>query len=187
MAESSYLGGQFLIAMPALSDPNFNRTVSYICEHSDQGALGIIINRPSDLLLGDILDQLALVAATPDLHQEAIYMGGPVQQDRGFVVHDGVTEWDSSMTIADGVQVTTSRDILAAIATGDGPENRLIALGYAGWGAGQLEREIAANAWLSVRADSSILFDTPHGARYQAAANLLGVDLALLSTESGHA
>jgi len=187
MRDNSYLGGQFLIAMPALSDPNFNRTVSYVCEHSEQGALGIIVNRPSDLLLGDILDQLALIPVTADLHREPIYLGGPVQQDRGFVLHDGADEWDSSMTVADGVRVTTSRDILAAIATGDGPANRLIALGYAGWGAGQLEREIVANAWLSVRADSAILFDTPHGERYQAAADLLGIDLALLSPESGHA
>ncbi len=187
MGETSYLTGQFLIAMPALSDPNFNRTVTFVCEHSDQGALGIIVNRPSDLLLGEILDQLALMPVSPAVHQEAIYTGGPVQQDRGFVLHDGTAEWDTTMTVSGGVRVTTSRDILAAIAAGDGPANRLIALGYAGWGAGQLEREIAANSWLSVDADAAILFDTPHAERYQAAAHLLGVDLALLSPESGHA
>ncbi len=187
MGETSYLAGQFLIAMPALSDPNFNRTVTFVCEHSDHGALGIIVNRPSNLLLGEILDQLALMPVSPAVHQEAIYTGGPVQQDRGFVLHDGTAEWDTTMTVSGGVRVTTSRDILAAIAAGDGPANRLIALGYAGWGAGQLEREIAANSWLSVDADAAILFDTPHAERYQAAAYLLGVDLALLSPESGHA
>jgi putative transcriptional regulator len=187
MRETTYLSGQFLIAMPSLSDPNFNGTVSYICEHSDQGALGIVINRPSDLMLGEILDQLALTPANPALRDQPVYSGGPVQQDRGFVLHDGDGEWDSSMAVGSGVSVTTSRDILAAIASGNGPGKTLIALGYAGWGAGQLEREIAANAWLSVAADSAILFDTPHPARYQAAARLLGIDLSLLSTESGHA
>lgn len=187
MPESTYLTGQFLIAMPALADPNFNRTVSYVCEHSDQGALGIVINRPSDLVLGEILDQLSLTPADTAVSEETVYAGGPVQQDRGFVLHDGGDHWDSSMSVSKGVTVTTSRDILAAIAAGTGPDNMLIALGYAGWGAGQLERELAANAWLSVDAESSILFDVPHSARYDAAARLLGVDLTLLSSESGHA
>lgn len=187
MAEQTYLGGQFLIAMPALKDPNFAHTVSFVCEHSEQGALGIVINRPSDIALGEIFRQLDLKAVEPRLEARPVYNGGPVQQDRGFVIHDGGDEWDSSLQVAVGLCVTTSRDILTAIAAGEGPPRSLIALGYAGWGAGQLEREIAENAWLSVPADPAIIFELPVEKRYAASARLLGVDLSLLSTESGHA
>lgn len=187
MPNTSYLNGQLLIAMPALADPNFAQTVTYICEHNDQGALGLTINRLSDLKLGDIFDQLSLDPGNAELRELDIYNGGPVQQDRGFVLHEGSGKWDSTMMVSSEVGMTTSRDILAAMADNEGPGRYLIALGYAGWAAGQLEQELAANAWLSVAADPRILFDMPWEERYEASARLLGVDLRLLSTETGHA
>ena len=185
--EPTNLTNQFLIAMPALSDPNFFHTVTYVCAHNDEGAMGIVINRQTDLKLGDILAQMAIEAIDEVAKDIPIYDGGPVQKERGFVIHRAGGEWDAMLDVGDGMTVTTSRDILAAVARGEGPKDALIALGYAGWGAGQLEREIAENAWLNGPADQRILFETPLEKRWEAAAALLGVDFGRLSTDAGHA
>ncbi len=181
------LTNHFLIAMPGLEDPNFFHTVTYICEHSGQGSMGIIVNRPMDLQLGAMLAQLDIEIADPKSCEQRIYMGGPVQTDRGFVLHSGPELWDSTLRITSSVKVTTSRDILEAIAQGRGPEHTFVALGYAGWAGGQLETEMSANSWLSGPADNKILFDLPAEQRRKAAARLLGVDLDLLSGQAGHA
>ncbi|AKH20595.1 YqgE/AlgH family protein [Sedimenticola thiotaurini] len=187
MNDPESLTNQFLIAMPGLNDANFHHTVTYLCQHGKEGAMGIVINRPSGLRLNDILEQLEISdTPLPDAEQ-LIYVGGPVQTDRGFVLHTGGTEWDSTLQITPTISITTSRDILAAIARGEGPEKSLIALGYAGWGEGQLEQEMSANAWLNGPAPEQVLFDLPPEARWEAAAKALGVDLNLLSGEAGHA
>ena len=188
MSESAYLTGQFLVAMPAMADPNFDRTVTYICEHNQDGALGIIVNRPTDMSLGEILAQLDLAVSDPGIATQPVLLGGPVQPERGFVIHDADHEaFSSTLDVPDGLRVTTSRDILVAMAEGKGPARAVIALGYAGWGAGQLEAEMAANAWLSVPATADIIFSVPFERRWEAAAALLGVNIAALSSEAGHA
>ncbi len=182
------LTNHFLIAMPGLHDPNFEKAVAYICEHtSEHGAMGIIINSPLDIPMSEILQQLDIEHPISRLENSTIYLGGPVSSDRGFVLHESTSRWDSTLVVKEGISITTSRDILQAIARGEGPEKRLLALGYAGWSPGQLEQELAANAWLSGPADNSIIFDLPAAQRWQAAASDLGVDLSLLSTETGHA
>lgn len=187
MAESGRLTNHFLIAMPALEDPNFHQTVTYVCEHNDDGALGIVINRPTDVTLGELLDHMQLDTVSADISRRTVYMGGPVQRERGFVLHPPDADWDSTMAVSGDMAITTSRDILAAIAEGRGPRRFMVALGYAGWGAGQLERELAENAWLHGPAESHILFDLDADHRWRAAAALLGVDLSLLSSDTGHA
>lgn len=187
MGDSSSLANHFLIAMPTLEDPNFSQTVTYICEHSDDGALGIVINRPSDLTLADLLSHIGIEAGAGVDTEQAIYIGGPVQRERGFVIHSPPGEWDGCMPVDDRIGITTSQDILEAIGRGEGPERYLVALGYAGWSAGQLEEEMAQNAWLSGPADPDVLFERASGERWQAAAALLGVDLSLISSQSGHA
>lgn len=186
MIETTYLGNQFLIAMPGLADPNFHQTVTYICEHDDNGALGIVINRPLRIKLKQLLEHLQ-IPVTGDAGAMPLYSGGPVQQEQGFVIHSPMGNWDATLPVTDSIGITTSRDILQAIAQQQGPEKSLVALGYAGWGPGQLEQEMAANAWLSGPADPAILFDTDTERRWAAAAALLGVDLSLLSSDSGHA
>lgn len=186
MSSSTYLSNQFLIAMPELADPNFAQTVTLICEHNAQGALGIVINRPGDMTLGHVLDQLELSPRDAGLRERSVFEGGPVHPERGFVLHDG-PGWDSSLQVSDQIHVTTSRDILQAMAGGSGPEKFLMALGYAGWAAGQLEQEMADNAWLSVDAEPRIVFDTPWQDRYRQAAALLGIDLDRLGPGAGHA
>lgn len=180
------LTNHFLIAMPGLKDPNFEKSVTYICEHSDEGAMGIVINNPLSIPVREILEQLDIDEKS-DIPDSPIYLGGPVNGERGFVLHDSDTEWDSTLHVRDGISVTTSRDILVSIASGKGPERNLIALGYAGWGSGQLEQEIAENAWLAVPADKAIIFDLPPEERWDAAAAELGIDLSLLSSDTGHA
>ena len=187
MSESANLTNHFLIAMPGLEDPNFSRTVTYVCEHNERGAMGIIVNRPMGLDMGDVLEQMEIEDAPEEVRKRPIYVGGPVQTERGFVLHSGSQLWDSTLQITHEISVTTSRDILEAIAAGRGPRNSLVALGYAGWGEGQLETEITANSWLSGPADPRIIFELPPEQRWQAAAMLLGVDLNLLSAETGHA
>jgi putative transcriptional regulator len=186
-----YLTGHLLIAMPGLADPNFHRTVTYICEHSEEGALGLVINRPLAIDLGEVFDQLDLTAADPVLARQPVLQGGPVHPERGFVLHEGDADaavgFDATLTVTDSIRVTTSQDILAALAGGRGPRRAVLALGYAGWAAGQLEEELAANAWLSVPATPELIFDTPFEARWRAAARLLGIDLATLSSDAGHA
>ncbi len=181
------LSNHFLIAMPALSDPNFHHTATYICDHNDEGALGLVINRPTDLQLGEILEHMDIEAVAGDITAQPVYLGGPVQNDRGFVLHQPVGNWEATLKVTEDTGITSSRDILEAIARGEGPEKIFITLGYAGWGAGQLEQELAANAWLSGPADSRIVFDTPYEQRWEAAAGLIGVDIKLLSGEAGHA
>jgi putative transcriptional regulator len=183
----SNLTNQFLIAMPGLQDPNFHQTVTYICAHNEDGAMGIVINRPMDIALGEVLAQMDLDACSADVERIPVYCGGPVQTDRGFVLHRPDVEWNSSINVSEHLGVTTSRDILQAIAEGRGPSDSLIALGYAGWAAGQLEFEIKENAWLSGPADTDIIFRTPSNRRWDCAARLLGVDLDRLSPQAGHA
>jgi len=187
MSDPSSLKNQFLIAMPGLEDPNFARTVTYICEHNADGAMGIVINRPSELRLSDVLTHMEISPEATGLDEQPVYLGGPVEEERGFVLHTPAGEWDASMPITDDISITTSRDILEAMAIGKGPDKALIALGYAGWGAGQLDEEIQNNAWLSGPADPAILFNMPADQRWNAAARLLGVDMNLLSTDAGHA
>ncbi len=187
MIENSYLVNHFLIAMPGLADPNFSHAVAYICEHTKEGAMGIVINRPSELTLGEVLEHIGIDPSPRVDLSASIYEGGPVQPEHGFVVHAPVGAWDSSLKVTDDIAVTTSRDVLSAIAHGEGPKRHLFALGYAGWGAGQLEDEIANNAWLSGPADPAILFETGPEQRWTAAAALLGVDVNLLSSQIGHA
>lgn len=187
MGFSTSLTNHFLIAMPGLQDPNFARTVTYVCEHTEQGAMGIVINRPTDVTLGELLSQLEISTRLDWVRDTPVYQGGPVQTDRGFVLHSTGPRFDSTLDITPRISVTTSRDVLEAIADGQGPERSLIALGYAGWGSGQLEQEMSANAWLSGPADDDIIFRLEAESRWQAAARLLGVDLNLLSGEAGHA
>lgn len=187
MIETTYLTNQFLIAMPALADPNFFQTVTYISEHNASGALGLVINRPLGLSLGQLLEHLQITTDRPDIAALPIYQGGPVQPEQGFVIHTPVGQWGATLHVSDQIGITTSRDILQAIARGEGPQQLLITLGYAGWGPGQLEREIAENTWLSTPADPDIVFHKPSDQRWTAAAALLGIDLHLLSTHAGHA
>lgn len=184
---STNLTNYFLIAMPALADPNFQHTVTYICAHNEEGAMGIVVNRPLELTLGEVFAQMDLTAATDTIDKTLVYQGGPVQTDRGFILHTPEQHWDSSIQISPNISMTTSRDILEAIAAATGPQNTLIALGYAGWAAGQLEREIGDNAWLSGPADADIIFATPCEQRWHSAARLLGVDIQMLSSDIGHA
>ena len=185
--ENTNLTNHLLIAMPNLHDPNFEHTVTYICEHNENGAMGIVVNRPIDIDIGEVFEQMRIPVSTPKVADARIFLGGPVEEQRGFVLHTQPAKWDSSLQVSEQLSVTTSRDILEAMARGEGSEQALIALGYAGWGSGQLEQELLDNAWLSVPADQAILFDLPPARRWEAAAQLLGVDLNMLSSESGHA
>jgi putative transcriptional regulator len=187
MSQTASLKNQLLIAMPSLQDPNFSRTVTYICEHSDEGAMGIVLNRPTELSLSDVLKHMQIDGDLGDAAEQSVFLGGPVEGERGFVLHSHTPPWDSTLAINQDISVTTSRDILEAMAQGTGPAQTLVALGYAGWGAGQLERELQDNAWLSGPANRSILFELPPDQRWEAAARLLGVDVNLLSNEAGHA
>lgn len=181
------LANHFLIAMPSLADPNFARSVTLICEHSEEGAMGIVINRLTDLRLRDIFEQLDIKANSSSTADSIVYLGGPVQNNRGFVLHEPIGNWESTLPVTDTLGVSTSRDILEAIAHNRGPEKFLVALGYAGWGAGQLEREITENSWLSGPASRDIVFELPVEHRWKAAAQLMGIDLTTLSGEAGHA
>jgi len=187
MTEETNLTNHFLIAMPSLEDGNFSRSVTYICEHDENGALGITINRPSEVSLSEILSQLQISSSAEEIKNQTILCGGPVQIDRGFILHSPHGEWDSSLHVTDTIAVTTSQDIMQAIASNKGPDKSLIALGYAGWGPGQLEYEISVNSWLSCPASEDIIFNTAIEKRWRAAAMLLGIDLQLLSNQSGHA
>jgi putative transcriptional regulator len=187
MMTGSQLTNHFLIAMPGLMDDNFNQAVTYICEHDENGTFGIVINRESDITLDDVMQQMQIPYPTEQQDNTRVLTGGPVQSNRGFILHRPAGNWDSSLIVTDTVALTTSRDILEAIAEDRGPDDNIIALGYAGWGPGQLEQEMAANTWLSCPAEQQIIFETPVEKRWQAAADLIGVDLQLLSNEAGHA
>jgi putative transcriptional regulator len=184
--QSVNLTHHFLIAMPALADPFFSKTLTYICEHSDQGALGLVVNRPIDLTLKDLLDQLDISSDDQTVRGLPIMFGGPIQLDRGFVLHQPVGDWQSTMVVHDKVGLTTSLDILRAIASGESPKELLIALGYSGWAPGQIEHELSQNTWLTVPASPNIIFELPVEDRLTAAMRLLGVDLSRLSDEVGH-
>jgi len=177
----------FLIAMPAMVDPNFSRTLTYICEHNDQGALGVVVNRPIDMTLSALFERLSLSLTSAELGEVPVYFGGPVQTDRGFVLHHPIGEWHSTLAVRDRLGLTTSKDILEAVSQGSGPGKMLVTLGYAGWAGGQLESELKHNAWLTVEAKDAIIFDLPPEARLSAAMDLLGVNFASLSDEAGHA
>ena len=176
----------FLIAMPNMADPYFSRSLTYVCEHNEQGALGLVVNRPIEMTLAGVFDKLDLRLGGPAA-VAPVYFGGPVQPERGFVLHQPVGEWQSTLAVRDDIGLTTSRDVLEAVGDGEGPERMLFALGYSGWGAGQLENELKHNAWLTVEASADIIFDLPPEARLTAAMSLLGVDFARLSDEAGHA
>jgi putative transcriptional regulator len=184
------LSGHFLMAMPGMVDGDLSGTVIYVCEHSERGALGLVINRPTDLNLASLLEKVDLETVAADSQSPSdtpVHFGGPVQTDRGFVLHKPVGQYSSSIQLGETLALTTSRDVLQAVASGDGPDKIFVTLGYAGWGAGQLEQELAQNAWLSVAAEESIIFETPAAARYPAAMRLLGIDPAMLAGSAGHA
>jgi putative transcriptional regulator len=181
------LEGQFLIAMPGMRDPNFSETVAFLCKHNAEGALGIIINRKADMDLSEIFTQLGFSVSDNTNAAQPVMSGGPVQPDRGFVIHRSAAEFESTVDPDADVKVTVSQDILKNIATGDGPAPVLVALGYAGWEPGQLEAELAANAWLSAPADPAIIFETPVAERWRAAAALLGIDIRNVASYAGHA
>ncbi len=188
MTNTHYLANQLLIAMPALDDPIFAHTVSYLYQHTAEGALAIIINRPTGMVLANIFDQMGIESASPQIQQIPVFAGGPVQKERGFIIHDkDSSTWDATLSISDTTAMTSSRDILEAIAAGEGPKHFLIALGYAGWGAGQLEKEILSNSWLNTPYQQDILYDTPAKHRWITAANQLGVDINQLTAPAGHA
>jgi len=186
----------FLIAMPGLEDAAFAKSVVYLCEHSSRGALGLVINKPSDINLKHLFDKVDLPLARDDLAAAPVFHGGPVQTERGFVLHEAVFTGEatpeepvyaSTMTIPGGLEMTTSKDVLEALATGAGPRKVLVSLGYSAWGEGQLESELAENSWLTVSADTAIIFDTPVEQRYDKALSLLGLQSWMLSPDAGHA
>ncbi|MBZ0097247.1 MAG: YqgE/AlgH family protein [Sulfuricella sp.] len=181
------LTDHFLIAMPAMTDPYFAKSLTYVCEHTEQGALGVVINKPIEMTLKMLLDQVGIELEAEDHAEELVHFGGPVQMDRGFVLHQPVGEWMSTLAVNDSVALTTSKDVLEAVGRGQGPYKLLVSLGYAGWAAGQLEQELAQNAWLTVPATAAIIFDLPWEQRLTAAMQLLGVDLASLADGAGHA
>jgi len=184
---TGYLGHQMLIAMPGMVDQNFAGSVTLLCQHSDAGAIGITINRLSDYTLGEILNQLKIDCDDESIRGRPVLEGGPVAPDRGFVLHSPLPGYESSLEVGEDIMVTTSRDVLAEIAEGKGPEKYVVALGYAGWGGGQLEGEMLANAWLSVAADTSIVFDLPLPSRFDEALGRLGIQVDRLHSEAGHA
>ena len=187
MDPESALTNQLLIAMPGMADPNFSTTVTLICEHNDDGALGIIINRPLSLKLSGLFEQLAVDDADPEAASNPVMSGGPVGTERGFVLHGKDHSFENTLAVSDDIQLTLSRDVIDAMAVGDGPEKSLVAIGYAGWEPGQLEEEMLANSWLNVTATPELVFDTPFEERWDSAARLLGVDIASLSPDAGHA
>ncbi|HTQ77856.1 MAG TPA: YqgE/AlgH family protein [Burkholderiales bacterium] len=177
----------FLIAMPNMADPYFAKTLTYVCEHNDKGALGIVVNRPIDMTLQALFERLSLSLKDHAMADAPIYFGGPVQTDRGFVLHEPAGEWQSTLKVGDAIGLTTSKDILEAVGRGEGPAKLLVSLGYAGWSAGQLEHELTQNAWLTVEARDAIIFDLPSEERLPAAMELLGLDYARLADQAGHA
>lgn len=181
------LTNHLLIAMPRLNDPNFAQTVALICEHTDKGALGIVLNKPLPMKLSDVLSQMKLEPKSEQIGEMPVLRGGPVHTDRGFVLHRPGGEWDHTHKVSDTIQVTTSRDVLAAMARGEGPSDAFIALGYAGWESGQLERELKENAWASMPVDARVVFELPFEERWAGAWRLMGVDVDRLSPEAGHA
>ena len=189
-ASTLNLANHFLIAMPSMADPIFGGTVVYICEHNDKGVLGVVINKPTDMTMEILFERIELTIVDGlhgDVENEPIMFGGPVQDDRGFVLHSPGAPYSSSLTVTDEVAFTTSIDVLEAVAAGKGPTRLLVSIGYAGWSPGQLEDEIGRNGWLTVGADPHVMFDLPIEERYNAAIKLLGIDPMMLASEAGHA
>ena len=186
-AQAVNLTHHFLIAMPAMVDPNFARTLTYICEHNEQGALGVVINRPLDMTLNTLFERIEIPLEAQQLAGLPVMFGGPVQTDRGFVLHRPLGKWQATLPVREELGLTSSRDILQSVGSSGQPEEFLVTLGYAGWAAGQLEYELGQNAWLTVAADAHIIFGLPPEARLPAAMQLLGFDLANLSDVAGHA
>lgn len=184
---ASSLANHFLIAMPDMADPNFGGAVVFVAEHGPKGALGLVINRPTDLDLGTLFERIDLELEADQRAREPVYYGGPVQRDRGFVLHRPVGNWSSTVTVSDEIGLTSSKDVLEAVAQGEGPDGMLVTLGYSGWGPGQLEDEIARNAWLTVPATAGLIFDTPVDERFLGAFQLLGINPAFLASSAGHA
>ncbi|PKM14745.1 MAG: YqgE/AlgH family protein [Gammaproteobacteria bacterium HGW-Gammaproteobacteria-2] len=184
---SNFLIGHLLVAMPGMDDPRFSRAVVLLCQHNEDGAMGLLVNRLSDFRLSEILAQMQISDVRPDFPDRPVLAGGPVQTDRGFVLHGGTVDWDSTLRINETLAVSTSRDVLEMIAAGKGPAQFLLTLGFSGWGPGQLESELADNAWLTVPADDELLFDVPLDLRWQTANARLGVDPGQLTGYAGHA
>ena len=185
------LTNQFLIAMPGMADETFAGAVVYLCQHTDEGALGLVINKPIDIKLRNLFEKVELSLDREDLAEAPVYFGGPVQTERGFVLHESQVgeggHYNSTLTIPGGLEMTTSKDVLEALSKGSGPKRVLVTLGYSGWSAGQLEDEMSRNGWINVGAAPEIIFDTPVEKRYERALSLLGIDLRMLSQEAGHA
>ncbi len=184
------LTNQFLIAMPGMRDENFAGTVIYLCEHTERGALGLVINKPIDIKLKNLFEKVELSLDREEFAEQPVYFGGPVQTERGFVLHEKLgleTVYNSTMSVPGGLEMTTSKDVLEAMSNGAGPKKVLVTLGYSGWQAGQLEDEIGRNGWLTVDADPAVIFDTPIERRYERAVSLLGFDPLMLSQDAGHA
>ena len=191
MSNAVNFTNQFLIAMPGMGSDAFAGSVIYLCEHTENGALGLVINKPIDIKLKNLFEKVDLVLEREDISEQPVYFGGPVQTERGFVLHERLGEegghYSSSLKIPGGLEMTTSKDVLEALAHGAGPKRVLITLGYSGWGAGQLEEEMGRNSWINVSAEPEIIFDTPVQQRYEKALSLLGIDLRMLSPAAGHA
>lgn len=185
--ETASLAGHFIIAMPTLMESYFDQSVTYMCEHDENGAFGIVINHQTNITLNTFLSDIQLPCANSLKPEQKLFIGGPVQQDHGFILHKADNEWESTLKIDDKISLSTSRDILEAIAKDSGPKQHLIALGYAGWAPGQLEQEFLDNAWLSCAADEKIIFSTPVKQRFQAAADIIGVNMSTISNQSGRA
>jgi putative transcriptional regulator len=189
-ADRINLTNQFLIAMPGMGDDTFSGAVVYLCEHTEKGALGLVINKPIDIKLKNLFEKVELTLASEALAEQPVYFGGPVQTERGFVLHEKLEDqpgYSSTLSIPGGLEMTTSKDVLEALSAGTGPKRLLVTLGYSGWAAGQLEDELGRNGWLTVDAVPEIIFDTPVEQRYERAVSLLGFDPRMLSQEAGHA
>ena len=187
MGATVNLTHHFLIAMPGMVDPNFAHTLTFVCEHSPEGALGVVVNRPIDMTLAALFEQIDVPQPSPSLINSPVMFGGPVQVDRGFVLHRPLGNWQSTLAVSDDIGLTTSKDVLEAVGRGEGPKDVFVSLGYAGWSAGQLEQELAQNAWLTVEADAHLVFELPADRRLPAAMQLLGIDFSRLSEDVGHA
>ena len=187
MGHDGSLTNQLLIAMPGMADPNFSTTVTLICEHNDEGALGIVINRPLELRLSGLFEQLDVNDPDPQAAERPVLMGGPVGPERGFVLHSPDSSYENTLVVSDDIHLTLSRDIIDAMAIGKGPDRSLVALGYAGWEPGQIEIEMLANSWLNVPASPAIVFDMAFNDRWMSAAQTLGIDISQISPDAGHA
>lgn len=187
MNENESLSNHFLIAMPGMADPNFSTTVTLVCEHNANGALGVVVNRPMELTLGMLLKQLDLAESDSGIASQPILNGGPVAPERGFVLHSAETSYESTVSVSENIQLTLTRDVIDAMASGSGPDKCLIALGYAGWESGQLEQEMLSNTWLTVPASAEVVFDVPFESRWAVAANTIGIDIGTMSPHAGRA